>query len=239
VHAPDWTWAVVCPSRTRIGDAHALQRNVRQITSGKVVPVFLFAVSGLLAQAPQPPKAYEPLTASERLKWFGSSSFGPTTMAFSLVTSGFSTWQNDPAEWGPGWEGFGRRYGSSLGRRVIANGVEASLGAVWAEDPRYHRIREGRVAGRVGNVLKMTVLAYNGQGNTMPAYSRYAGLAVSSYSAFWLPDRQRDAADFFSRIAVNLAGRLTGNATREFWPDLKRKIRRPKPSDELLQNKVK
>jgi hypothetical protein len=160
-------------------------------------------------------------------------------MAFSVVTAGLSTWQNDPAEWGPGWGGFGKRYGSSLGRRVIANGVEASLGAVWAEDPRYHRIGEGKIAGRVGNVVKMTVLAYDRQGNTMPAYSRYAGLAVSSYSAFWLPDRQRDAADFFSRIAVNLTGRLTGNAMREFWPDLKKKMRRPKSSDELLRNQVK
>jgi hypothetical protein len=208
------------------------------MTLSKVVPILLLGVSSALAQAPAAAAPYEPLTPAERLKWFGRTSFGPTTMAFSAVSAGLSTWRNEPQEWGPGWEGFGMRYGSSLGRRVIAKGVEATLGAVWGEDPRYRRIGEGPIAGRIGNVARMTVLSYDRSGNRMPAYARFSGLAVASYSAGWLPDRQRNNADALGRIAVGLAGRITGNAMREFWPDLKRRIRKPKSSDELLRTPV-
>jgi hypothetical protein len=208
------------------------------MTLSRVAAILLLGASISFAQAPTAAQPYEPLTPAERLKWFGRSSFGPTTMAFSLVTAGLSTWRNAPEEWGPGWEGFGKRYGSSLGRRVISKGVEASLGSIWGEDPRYRRIGEGRIAGRIGNVAKMTVLAYDRSGNTMPAYARFGGLAVGSYSAGWLPDRQRDNTDALIRIAVGLTGRITGNAMREFWPDLKRRIRKPKSSDELLRTPV-
>lgn len=213
---------------------------VRQMTLGRLVPVFLIFVSGAAAQVSTQAQQYEPLTAAERAKWFGSSAFGPSTLAFSTVSAGLSTWRNAPEEWGPGWEGFGKRYGSSFGRRVIAKGVEAGAGALWGEDPRYRRVGEGPVSRRIGNVAKMTFLSYDRSGNTMPGYARFAGLSVSSYAATaWLPDRQRDTGDFFARIAVGLTGRITGNAMREFWPDLKRRMRKPKPSDELLRTPVK
>jgi hypothetical protein len=200
------------------------------------------AVSGGVAQGQtQAAKSeFKSLDGAERLKYFSLATFGPAAMGTGLIGAGFGTWRNLPEEWGTHWDGFGMRYGSGLGRRVVSKGVDTALGAIWGEDPRYRRLGEGSMKVRIGNVAKMVVLSYNESGHTMPAYSRYAGIATSSLVAqAWLPDSRRSADATLQRIGMGFVDRAVGNAMREFLPDLKRKLRKPKSSDELLIEPVR
>src|ERR1700760_2154394 len=104
-----------------------------------LIPCLLmpFWPAGALAQAAE--KTTESITPSERFTWFVNGTVGPATLTGGLVSAGFGTLTNRPREYGPHWEGFGDRYGMRLTGVVTSNAMEAGLGALWGEDPRYQR----------------------------------------------------------------------------------------------------
>jgi hypothetical protein len=59
---------------------------------------------------------------------------------------------------------------------ATGNLVEASLGAVWGEDPRYFRAAGQPFKTRVGHVVQMTFMTKNRYGANMPAYARYVAI---------------------------------------------------------------
>ena len=78
---------------------------------------------------------YQPASASDRMKWFVVSTAGPLSLlAAGPISAGFGTAINRPKEYGPHWEGFGKRYGMRLTGVSTGNAIEASL--VWFDSER-------------------------------------------------------------------------------------------------------
>jgi hypothetical protein len=206
--------------------------------SGRICLVALAFVTGGygFAQVPtvppqqdfvgQPSSGTNPVTAGERLKWFTRSTVGPPDLAGGLVSAGWGTLFNRPHEYGPHWEGFGDRYGMRLTGVVASNAAEAGLGAIWGEDPRYHRAAQGTSFGkRVGRVVKWTVLAPGDDGELRPAWARYAAISGTNFlSNTWRERSEADTSHALERTLYGFAGRLAGNAWEEFWPSVKRKL---------------
>ena len=70
---------------------------------------------------------YEPLTGEERFRWFAKTTYGPKSLLVAgPFSAGWRTATNRPEEWGPGWEGFGKRYGARLVNNSMQNGTEAA-----------------------------------------------------------------------------------------------------------------
>jgi len=67
------------------------------------------------------------------------STVGPVSLAAGLFSAGFGTAMNRPREYDPHWEGFGKRYGMRLTGIATGNAMEATIGPLWGEDPRYFR----------------------------------------------------------------------------------------------------
>src|SRR6185295_8203376 len=110
-----------------------------------------------------------PVSTSARVKWVVVSTIGPPNLAGGLVSSGWGTLFNRPPEYGPHWEGFGKRYGMRLTGGATSNVMEAGLGALWGEDPRFHRIGSAESPGRrLKNAVKRAFLARDRNGKTMP-----------------------------------------------------------------------
>jgi hypothetical protein len=189
----------------------------------KFSPLIAFVV--LLPLAAQ---TYEPLTAGERLKWFGRATYGPRSLlASGPITAGWRTLTNRPEEWGPGWEGFGKRYGSRLVNNSVTNGLEGSFGAIWKEDPRYFRIGEGSMGKRLGGVVKRTWMSRYGNGEYHFGAAKFIGITGGSlFQKAWMPDSVTSNRDVVNRIWGGYAGRLVGNFIREFTPDLMRKFKK-------------
>src|ERR1035437_11109964 len=58
---------------------------------------------------------YKPIAERERLEWFFVSTAGPTSLfGAGPLSAGLGTAFNNPPEYGPHWEGFGKRYGMRL-----------------------------------------------------------------------------------------------------------------------------
>lgn len=179
-------------------------------------------------------KQDSPITGAGRLKWAAVSTVGPPSLIGGLFGAGFGTLINQPSEYGSHWEGFGKRYGMRLTGIATSNAMEAGLGAIWGEDPRYHRASDGSFGGRLGHAVKMTFVAPNENGRLRPAYARYMGITGNNFlSNTWRADSEATTGDASMRVVIGFLGRMGSNVFAEFWPDVGQRLfhkkNNPKP----------
>jgi hypothetical protein len=169
---------------------------------------------------------YRSITGEQRLKWFVVSTVGPRSLLLDgPLSAGLSTAVNSPSEYGPHWDGFADRYGMRLTGISTGNAMEAGLGAIWGEDPRYFRSRGLSFGSRVKYVLKTAWLAPDRRGHWHPAYARYAGNIGNNFlSNTWRVPSASTNGQAARRCLYGASGNLAGDALREFWPDIHRKL---------------
>jgi hypothetical protein len=169
---------------------------------------------------------YEPMTGRQRWRWFVAQSIGPASLGIGVLSAGINTARDKPFEYGSGWDGFGKRYGIRLTGMVTGNAMNAGLGALWGEDPRYFRVGEGPLGHRVRNIVVMTFMARRRDGHLAPAYARYIATPGNNFlTNAWRADSEATNSAALKRTALGFAGRLGANALREFWPDARRLIK--------------
>jgi hypothetical protein len=208
--------------------------NALTVRSGCLAMMWMASVAGGYGQTLSSPALQEPYEAIDgkgRGKWVGTRVVSSATGS-SIISAAWGTAFNSPEEYRPTWSGFGKRYGVSVAGNALSDSMEASIGSLWHEDPRYFR-RGGPVKGnlksRTSSIIKQTFLAKDGQGHTMPAYSRYMAITGGNFiQNSWRPDSQADASDAMVRTMYGFLGRMAGNAFQEFWPDMKQRFRRDK-----------
>jgi hypothetical protein len=162
------------------------------------------------------------ITAQDRLDWILKSTLGPKNLAAGIFVSALGTWHNEPPEYGPHWEGYGKRYGFRLSVGGTSNVIEASLGSVWGEDPRYRRAAGQPVGRRLAHVFVSTFVTHDLNGNPMPAYARYIAVPSGNIiSNMWRPDSQATFSNVGVRVGFGFLSRVIGNAFSEFFPDLR------------------
>ncbi len=166
-----------------------------------------------------------PMSQRERLHWAAYSTVGPPNLAGGLFSAAFGTLTDKPKEYGPHWEGFGKRYAMRLTGSATSSLMEAELGSLWGEDPRYHRAADAAFKGRLGNAVKSAFLAHGRDGKWMPAYARYAAVPGSNFLAnTWRADSEARAQDALIRTGMGFASRIVANTFSEFWPDVKKYV---------------
>ena len=165
---------------------------------------------------------YQPITSRQRLRWFLSNTVGPPHLIGGLFTSAFGTAVDRPKEYGPGWAGFGDRYGMRLTGIVTGNAIEASAGALWGEDPRDFRAGGESFNRRFRNAIQLTFVARRRDGRFAPAYARYMAISGNNFlSNSWRVDSEANTHDAVIRTLDGFAGRFASNLFEEFWPDIK------------------
>jgi hypothetical protein len=168
--------------------------------------------SALFAQT-----AVGPMTAGERLRWLVHQNLGPVELAEDVAAGAEGTISNTPKEYGPHWEGFAKRVGIVTANYGVKTVMEAGLGSIWGEDPRYQRTEGAAFSGRLGHVVKMTFFACNRAGNEVPAYARLMAIPGSNFLAnTWMPDSEAKASDALLRTGLGFLSRMGENAYKEF-----------------------
>lgn len=183
-------------------------------------------------QAPASPPltatGYVPLMGLERVKWIVDGTIGPKSLTLvGPIGAAFQTALNLPSEWERTWSGAARRYVQREADVALSSTIEAGLGAVWGEDPRY--IPSGRhgIGARARYAIKTAFVAQRRDGHLAPAWGRYAGNVVNNLiENTWLPPSATTAGQTLSRSLLGLVTRMGGNAWEEFWPDVRRRLRR-------------
>jgi hypothetical protein len=205
-----------------------------KLSPGHVLAVLLLVTASAAGQTTSDPPAkafgntpasYEAITGKQRLHWAVKSTIGPVGLAAGMFSAGFGTALERPKEYDPHWEGYGKRYGMRLTGIATGNAMEASVGALWGEDPRYFRALGQPVKGRIRNVIVMTFAARRADRDLAPAYARYIGISGNNFlSNTWRADSESGVGDACLRTALGFAGRMAGNAFAEFWPPLTRHL---------------
>jgi hypothetical protein len=195
--------------------------------------LLLFFAVPLHAQTTMPDNAvpnYTPITAAQRGKWFVKSTVGPGSLLLSgPLGAAWGTMLNRPREYGPHWEGFGKRYGMRLTGVSVGDAMEAGLGALWREDPRYFRSPDRAFGLRVEHIIKTSFEAPGRDGRYRLAYARFVANAGNNFlSNTWRASGDAEASDAVVRCLWGIAGRAASNAFAEFWPDIAKRVFRRK-----------
>lgn len=186
---------------------------------------FLAASLTAGAQTSAPSQGYQPITGQQRLKWFVKSTVGAQSLAGGLFSAGIGTARNKPGEYGPHWGGYADRYGMRLTGVSTGNAMEAGLGAIWGEDPRYFQSKDRTIKARIGNAVLMTFAARQRDGHWGPAYARFVATPGNNFlSNTWRADSEANSHDAALRTLWGFLGRMGGNAFQEFWPDAQKYI---------------
>jgi hypothetical protein len=170
-------------------------------------------------------KPYHYITGGQRFKWFVDNTVGPATLMAGLFSAGVGTARDSPKEYGGSWAGFGKRYGIRLTGVSTGNAIDAGLGALWKEDPRYFRAYRQPFKGRLENVIIMTFLAHNRNGQLTPAYARYISTPGNNFlSNTWRADSEANTRSALLRTLWGFLGLMGKNGFMEFWPDVNRHV---------------
>ena len=172
--------------------------------------------------------AYVAITPKERVWWIVDGTVGPKSLfIIGPLAAAWNTAFNTPEEWGRGWSGFGKRYAHREADVAISNSIEAGLGALWGEDPRYIPSARKGIWPRARYALKTSVLAQGRDGRLRPAWARYAGNTLNNViENSWLPPSQTTATQTALRSGMGIVTRMGGNLWDEFWPDVVRLLRK-------------
>ncbi len=107
----------------------------------------------------------------------------------------------------------------------MSNTMEAGLGAIWGEDPRYIRDAGAPFSHRIGHAVKMTFMAQNRDGKRD---ARLRPIHRDTRQQFPFERLARPGDNSADRAAIRTGlgflGRLGNNTFDEFWPDFKQKL---------------
>jgi hypothetical protein len=194
----------------------------------KSIFILLLSAVSLSAQssAPTPDSpGYTAMTGKQRLEWFAKGTVGPQSLAAGLFTSAIGTAMNSPREYGPHWDGYGKRYGIRLSGVSTSNAMEAGFGALWGENPKYYPMGGDDIKGRIGHIIKTTFTAPRPDGHYAPAYARFIAIPGSNFLAnTWRANSEADAQHAGLRTLYGFLGHMGGNAFQEFWPDIQKRV---------------
>jgi hypothetical protein len=178
---------------------------------------------GHAAQEQTPASLYVPIDSDQRFAWVVDGSVGRRSLGVGVIATVWQTAWDTPPEWNRGWSGTGKRYAAREADVTISNTLEAGLGALWGEEPRYIPSHRHGVGPRMRYAAKTVFLAQRPDGRLAPAWGRFIGNTVNNViENAWLPPSVTTPRQTMVRSANGFLGRLIGNVYDEFWPDAQR-----------------
>jgi hypothetical protein len=167
------------------------------------------------------------MTGKDKFRRYLQETYGLESIAFSVAGAGISQARDNVPEWGQGMEGYGKRLGSRLARRAIKHSIQAGIGSLLHEDPSYFASKRNGIWQRGLYAAAQIFLSHKDSGGSRPAYSRFIGIVSGTcISRQWRPEGDRTIAKYISASAIWLGMDAAKNVFSEFWPDIKKKIRR-------------
>jgi hypothetical protein len=187
-----------------------------------------------------------PLTVKQKFGVVARGSFDPVQYPWWALLSGLDqAAKSDPAL-GQGWEGYGKRYGIVAADGTIENFmVAAVLPTLLHQDPRFFQSSQGGFLHRTGYAVTRIVITRGDSGRTQFNFSEIIGAglaaAISTYSYhpestfistpsnphLFVPS-DRTFLNTCSVWGTQVSLDTMTIFIKEFWPDLRRAIRKKK-----------
>ncbi len=168
-----------------------------------------------------------PLTAGQKFKVVGRSSFDYVQYPWYGFLAGISQAENSEPGYGQGAAGYGKRYGAALADGTIENFMtSAVLPSLLRQDPRFFQSGKGGFWHRTSYAMSRVIITRGDSGHLQANYSEIFGSALSAGISTY---SYHPRADRNLRNAASVWGSQVGYDTltyvvKEFWPDIRRKL---------------
>lgn len=189
--------------------------------------LLLTGLLGLLPLCAQAPPGWTPPDWADRRHVFFKRLVGPQAILETVPGTAFDTARGFPSQWGRSWSGIEKRLGSQYGQFVIGESIELGVSALHHEDPRYFRMPDSRFGKRLKHSLISTIIVPGNDGGPTLGIARLANIYGSwAIATAWHPSDQRNVFKIAGIGSLGLGLKAGGNVFREFWPDVKRHLKK-------------
>ena len=171
-------------------------------------------------------KEIKPLTPAQKMKVSLDDSFDPSAFLVAGIFAGISMAERQYTSFGTGAQGFGKYYGGAFADQAIGNIMTEGLFPVALhQDPRYFVKGAGGFWKRTGYAISRELITRGDDGRNHFNTSELAGNAVAAgMSNFYYPASDRSFGNTADKWGQQIALDTFFNVTKEFWPDVRRKL---------------
>ena len=161
-----------------------------------------------------------PLTTREAFRMASLGTFDPVVYPFIGITTMFGQ-----SERGRSYE---TRYATAFADNAIGNFMTtAVMPSLTHQDPRYYRRGEGGVFGRIAYAASRSVVTRTASGRATFNLSEIGGNFVGAgLSNIYYSPAERTMSGTLSRFGTQVMWDTLANEMKEFWPDVRAKLRR-------------
>ncbi len=175
----------------------------------------------------------EPLSTGQKFQLFVDNSISVHTVTWAILGSAVGQADDSPTGYEQGWDGYAKRFGSSMARQASSQFFGTFiLASALHQDPRFYPEVRPSFFHAVKYSVKRVFVTHSDDGRDVFNWSGMTGPLLSEGLAnvYW-PDRNRTVGDTFFRYGLDLATKAGGNMLREYWPVFYGKISHaPRPS---------
>jgi hypothetical protein len=178
------------------------------------------------------PTEYHPLTARQKLKIATKDTFDWPLLFIGAGYAGLYQMENQNPSFGQGVEGYARRYATSYADQAMGNMMtEGIMPALLREDPRYFRKAHGSTRSRLAYSITRIFVTRTDAGGERFNFSEVVGNSIAvAVSNTYYPE-SRTAAENADKLTMQLGTDMMSNILKEFWPDIRKRMRRHRPQD--------
>jgi hypothetical protein len=172
-----------------------------------------------------------PLTTAEKFKVVTRGSFDYIQVPWYAFLAGIGQAQNSEPGYGQGAQGYAKRFGASFADGTIENYMTgAILPSLLRQDPRFFQSSQGGFWRRTGYAVSRTFVTRTDSGhqqfNFSEVFGSAASAAISTYS--YHPSGDRTLSNTASVWGTQVGYDTITIVVKEFWPDIRRKMRKKK-----------
>ena len=239
--APSLTAQQQAPKQPELADAPVPKQEPKQENDEKHSNPFNTTIEVLARRSivfPEIATDPNPLNSKQKFELFLDQSVAPFHFVASAAGAGIGQARNALPGYGQEWNGYGKRFGSSLAS-ATSNSFFGTyvLASMMRKDPRYFPSLHGSFGHRVGYALSRIVVARTDErtlGANWPGI--FAPLLAESLATAYLPAKEQTAGKTFQRYGWRLGLNTATNGLREYWPTIFRSLRITKIAPGLGSN---
>lgn len=176
---------------------------------------------------------FKPLSAKAKFKLSAKTMSDPVTISFLGALALIGQARNTDSSYGQELEGYAKRYGKLYADTGIGTLMTTSVfPTLLHQDPRYFQSGTGRKWYRLWYSVRQIFVTRSDNGDAQFNYSEIVGNAVAAgISNTYRPQNQRTLGNTLNVWGTDILLNSLCNVAKEFWPDLRRKLRRQKYPD--------
>jgi hypothetical protein len=170
-----------------------------------------------------------PLTTGEKFKVVARSSFDYVQYPWYGFLAGISQAENSEPGYGQGAAGYGKRFGAATADGTIENFITSAVfPSLLHQDPRFFQSGKGGFWHRTGYAMSRVIITRGDSGNSQANFSEIIGSALSAgISTYgYHPHEDRNVRNAASVWGTQVGYDVLTYVVKEFWPDIRRKIRK-------------